>query len=102
MIILPNLLLNFPLLLNDCIFGIKSKDNMRCFLLAFTLFSSADSGYFCVFQLTMALSGDTIPVDFATLTEMQAVTTLVRAVQNAIEAQRKALVGESNFIYYAE
>lgn len=50
----------------------------------------------------MALSGDTIPVDFATLNEMQAVTTLVRAVQNAIEAQRRALlVGESNIVYSA-
>lgn len=56
-----------------------------------------------IYKLTMALSGDTIPVDFATLNEMQAVTTLVRAVQNAIEAQRRALlVGESNIAYSAE
>lgn len=52
----------------------------------------------------MALSRDATPVDFPTLTEMQAVTTLVRAVQNAIEAQRRALIGESksNRFYSAE
>lgn len=53
-------------------------------------------------QLTMALSGNTSPVDFATVNEMQAVTTLVRAVQNTIKAQRSTLVGENNFVYPAD
>lgn len=54
------------------------------------------------FQLAMAVSGDTIPVDFATLNELQAVTTLVRAVQSTIEAQRRALIGDCKFVGSAE
>lgn len=50
----------------------------------------------------MAVSGDTIPVDFATLNELQAVTTLVRAVQSTIEAQRRALIGDCKFVGSAE
>lgn len=51
----------------------------------------------------MAFSGDTIPVDFATLNEMQAVATLVRAVQNSIgEARRRALRGESDLAHTVE
>lgn len=56
-----------------------------------------------MYKLTVAFSGDTIPVDFATLTEMQAVATLVRTVQNAIgEARRRALRGESDLVHTFE
>ena len=48
----------------------------------------------------MAFSGDTIPVDFAVLNEMQAVATMVRAVQNAIgDARRRALRGECDLVH---
>ena len=51
----------------------------------------------------MAISGDTLPVDFATLNEMQAVATLVRGVQSAIgEARRRALRGESDLVHTGE
>ncbi|KAG0710050.1 Coiled-coil domain-containing protein 77 [Chionoecetes opilio] len=53
-----------------------------------------------MYKLTMAFSGETIPMDFATLNEMQAVATLVRAVQSAIsEARRRVLRGESDLVH---
>ncbi|XP_045103231.1 coiled-coil domain-containing protein 77-like isoform X1 [Portunus trituberculatus] len=56
-----------------------------------------------MYKLTMAFSGDTIPVDFTVLNEMQAVATLVRAVQNTIsEARRRALRGECDLVCAGE